>query len=601
MEIFKHSLFSVSGFTCRKPIFMFFLGFLWLIAVSPAAKAQKSFSIEEKVRIAANVDSILSSYLKNCSLTAGGESKYNESAASELRSLFADDARIFDDVIPRYQDYGSEYPYVLDTRLRDEYFRVAYKELKSGIRIRNRKLRISYDQIDSGIVKVYLNRMLEAETKTDGYSVFNNDTVLLKLKVGRPSLNVKISAVEPVGYAALRIRNDADLDGLVDTKDDCPQEKGFLNLKGCPDKDLDGIPDKNDNCIDIPGLPQYNGCPDNWFSYPLVLSASTGPLLNLININAPEVNNLYRPFSDLDPDQSMKDANVKNPGFKAGFAFNAHIAYYFGRKQSNKNNGISIGINLNKYEAPYTLSNAVIHFKDFDGVDFYRRIITIKEATERVRFNTINIPLMFRYRFKVSRKVGLEFCTGPSFNLFFNRQSSEKVLYDAEGAYAYKGDDATGPSRFEYLPTFNPNKIDYLMLRAQDIDPDDLGAIIDASASAAYASLLAADRNYDFELNRDLSDPPGRFSSIETRRGFALNAGLDVTYNIFYRFLFKMGANIIVGRNNSSTGDGEYTFITENRGDSSSNKYNSLFNSNQASTYLAFGVNAGLIIGLFNN
>ena len=600
MQNFNSSHFSLSGYTCRKTVFMFLLVFLCLTAGLPSARAQKSFSNEEKAKIAANVDSILASYFKNCSFTTGSESKYNEAVASELRSLFTDDARIFDDVIPSYKDYGSGYPYGLNTKLRDEYFRSVYKELKSGIRIRNRKLRISYDQIDSGIVRVYLNRTLEAETKTDGYSVFNNDTLLLKLKVFTPTLNIKISAIEPVGYAALRIRNDEDLDGLVDARDDCPQEKGLLNLKGCPDRDLDGVPDKDDDCIDIPGLPQYNGCTDKWFSYPLVLSASTGPLLNLINITAPAANSLFSPYSELDPDQSMQDAKVKNPGFKAGFAFNAHIAYYFGRKQSNKNKGLSIGINLNKYEAPYTLSNAVIHFKDFDGVDFYRRIITIKEATERVRFNTINIPLMFRYRFKVSKQVGLEFSTGPSFNLFFNRQSSEQVIYDAEGAYAYKGDGTSGPSQFDYFPVFNSVNYDYLMLRAQDIDPDDLGAIIDASASSAYANLLAADRNYDFELNRKLSDQ-GRFSSIETRKGFALNAGLDVTYNIFYRFLFKMGANIIVGRNNSSTGDGKYTFITENRDGTSSNKYNSIFNSNQASTYLAFGVNAGLIVGLFNN
>jgi hypothetical protein len=593
------SSFTATANFRRRAVSLLVLAFLWLANGLPVLQAQKIYSNEEKAAIAAKVDSVVMIYLRNSSFTTGGESKYNEAVASELMALFTEDATIFDDVIPKYQDNGNGYPYVLESKSRNDYFRGAFKELKSGIRIRNRKLRVSYDDLETGVVKVYLNRMLEAVTKTEEYAISNNDTVLVKLRISNPSLAVKIASVEPVGQTAFKVKNDADLDGLIDARDECAQEKGFRALKGCPDRDLDGIADKDDNCPDIKGLPQFNGCTDKWFSYPLVLSASTGPLLNLNNINAPEANTLFRPFSDLDPDQSLQTAEVKNPGFKTGIAFNAHIAYYFGKKQSNKNKGVSIGINLNTYEASYTLNNAVIHFKDFDGVDFYRRIITIDEATERVRFNTINIPLMFRYRFKVSRKVGLEFSTGPSFNLFFNRQSTDKVVYDAEGAYAYKGDAATGLSRFDYFQVFNPIKEDYLMLRAQDIDPDDLGGAISASAAAAYANLAEANRNYDFGLNRELSDK-GDFSSIETRRGFALNAGLDLTYNIFYRFLFKVGANVIVGRNNSTTGDNEYTFITKND-NGGPDKYNSLFNSNQASTYLAFGVNVGLIIGLFNN
>lgn len=574
--------------------FRFIMALSLLVFISGTVSAQQKYTNEEKATIARNVDSLIVIYMKNSSLTSGGESKYNDEVASELMALFSQDARIFDDVLPRYSDDGNGSPYKLESKSRSDYFRNLYKEVPTGIRIRNKRIRVSYEELDKGNVHVFLNRLIEATTKTEGYAVSNNDTIQLLLKV-QSGLALKIAAVLQVGSTAFSVTNDADLDGLVDARDDCPAEKGSRTLKGCPDKDGDGIANKDDNCPDLAGETKFNGCPDGWYSYPLVLSASAGYIMALNRIEAPEANTLSRPFDDLDPDQSMKDAKITNPGFTGGIAFNAHIAYYFGRKSSNMNKGVSIGLSLYSYEADYSMNNAVIHFKDFDGIDFYRRILTIREANEKVRFNTVNIPLMFRYRFKPSKKLGMEFSAGASYMLFFNRFSNDKVTYDAEGAYAYKG--GTGVSQFDYFQVFDPIKNDYLMLRAEDINPDDFG--YNGSAAAAYNLLSGADRRYDFGLNRELSDN-GDFAGIETRYGYALNGGLDFTYNIFYKVLFKAGASVIVGRNNSKVSDKEYTFITTDK-ETGEATYHSVFDSNKASTYIAFGVNVGIIVGLFNN
>jgi outer membrane protein OmpA-like peptidoglycan-associated protein len=55
---------------------------------------------------------------------------------------------------------------------------------------------------------------------------------------------------------------DKDKDGIPDQKDECPDEKGMANMKGCPDKDLDGIADKNDRCPENAGAKEFEGCPD---------------------------------------------------------------------------------------------------------------------------------------------------------------------------------------------------------------------------------------------------------------------------------------------------------------------------------------------------
>lgn len=55
---------------------------------------------------------------------------------------------------------------------------------------------------------------------------------------------------------------DTDGDGVADYIDDCPTVAGLTSLKGCPDSDKDGVADKNDACPDVAGLAALKGCPD---------------------------------------------------------------------------------------------------------------------------------------------------------------------------------------------------------------------------------------------------------------------------------------------------------------------------------------------------
>lgn len=55
---------------------------------------------------------------------------------------------------------------------------------------------------------------------------------------------------------------DRDKDGVPDDKDECPDDKGLKELKGCPDRDGDGLTDKKDRCPDDKGPIELLGCPD---------------------------------------------------------------------------------------------------------------------------------------------------------------------------------------------------------------------------------------------------------------------------------------------------------------------------------------------------
>lgn len=54
---------------------------------------------------------------------------------------------------------------------------------------------------------------------------------------------------------------DSDGDGIVDSLDACPLQRGSRLTQGCPDRDHDGVADGVDKCPDVPGLAKYNGCP----------------------------------------------------------------------------------------------------------------------------------------------------------------------------------------------------------------------------------------------------------------------------------------------------------------------------------------------------
>jgi outer membrane protein OmpA-like peptidoglycan-associated protein len=56
---------------------------------------------------------------------------------------------------------------------------------------------------------------------------------------------------------------DRDNDGIVDKKDDCPDEAGPTENKGCPykDSDRDKVLDKDDKCPDVAGAADNQGCP----------------------------------------------------------------------------------------------------------------------------------------------------------------------------------------------------------------------------------------------------------------------------------------------------------------------------------------------------
>ncbi len=54
---------------------------------------------------------------------------------------------------------------------------------------------------------------------------------------------------------------DSDGDGIINSKDECPNQRGEARFEGCPDSDGDGLMDKEDECPQVAGVRERKGCP----------------------------------------------------------------------------------------------------------------------------------------------------------------------------------------------------------------------------------------------------------------------------------------------------------------------------------------------------
>ena len=68
---------------------------------------------------------------------------------------------------------------------------------------------------------------------------------------------------ETIDQIIIERTTDSDGDGVVDVKDECPDQAGPEENRGCPwpDSDEDGVYDKDDSCPDLAGVIEKDGCP----------------------------------------------------------------------------------------------------------------------------------------------------------------------------------------------------------------------------------------------------------------------------------------------------------------------------------------------------
>ena len=130
---------------------------------------------------------------------------------------------------------------------------------------------------------------------------------------------------------------------------------------------------------------------------------------------------------------ALSDVNLGNLKFTNGssFGFDAQLAYFFG----NSNHfGVGLGIMYLSQMGDATLDNFHVQFQSTDDLNnTSREIITANQPVkESLRITNVNIPLVFKYKDRFSKRFGFTVDAGILYNI------QEKTAYKTNASFDYE-------------------------------------------------------------------------------------------------------------------------------------------------------------------
>ncbi len=551
--------------------------------------------------------------------------------------IFDDMHPEFDEQIAMDKQAGKtkENPYKLSSKSKNDYFDELSRDFALGLLTNNKRINISYSNFDEGFVKVALERQIEG-TNTKGLKLQNNDTLVLTISIKNKI--VKISKVEALA-SNLKVMNDKDADGVTDDKDKCADVFGKITSGGCPEKEIvlakvtpkqeavvtkveapvvkpkptpapevkptpkpeavvakveapvvKPTPTKTVTPTPTPEVtptpkpevvivkaeekPVVKKVKDSTRVGNFVFAVALGPQFIKNTITMPGNFEQLGGYTSINKGAS-KMGEIVNPGIKLGFGFNASIAYYFGKKETNKS--ISIGVASMAYNANYQIQNAKYVFDGVDkSGDHYSRIVTLNQANEKLSYNIINIPVMFKYKGVLSQKWAYELGAGVSY-MMVKTTSTYDYNISIEGIYN---------ADYTYSPTDKLNNSTDLLIVNDNIN----GHMYNPNSPTLLSYLEA--NGYDFTYKKSV---PIATVQVKPRNGVALNVGADLIYKIKPKWAVKFGVAYIYAANlKNKADDKNYKIIDKSDG----SDFHSIYDSSAKSKLTAMGLNVGLMIGL---
>jgi len=153
--------------------------------------------------------------------------------------------------------------------------------------------------------------------------------------------------------------------------------------------------------------------------------------------------------------------------FKSGksMGYNLRLGYYFNRKRSL---GVGLGVDYYKQEGTLSMDTFHVEFRSSDAkYPVFRQVIsTTRGIKETVTSQSINIPVLLRYKKDFNERLALTVDAGIMYNLYAKNTYNTNANFDYEAIYKFEGnvpvyDNSPTPSdasllitRAEYLKDF---------------------------------------------------------------------------------------------------------------------------------------------------
>jgi outer membrane protein OmpA-like peptidoglycan-associated protein len=120
------------------------------------------------------------------------------------------------------------------------------------------------------------------------------------------------------------------------------------------------------------------------------------------------------------------------------YGFDAQLAYFFGKKNHF---GIGAGFNYMDQQGDMTLNNFHVEYQstDIHGNTFRQLITSNGPIDEKLTITNMNIPILLKYKYRFSRRLGFMADAGALINLKITNSYSSNASFDYEAIYRFTG------------------------------------------------------------------------------------------------------------------------------------------------------------------
>ncbi len=263
-------------------------------------------------------------------------------------------------------------------------------------------------------------------------------------------------------------------------------------------------------------VPQSNG-------FPVVDLAHGHRLLSRVCIDVNSmVGVLNQKINYADPTSNYPNpVNTKISGLKINNGFShsmdAEIGYYFDLAGSY---GVGTGLMVTHQSSNLTLDDFHIEYKSTDNFNnVFRQVLTSNgQIKEKLMTHNISIPLLFKYKLKITEWIGFNADAGLLFNICEKNHYKTNALFDYEAIYDYSGPQGSVVPIYDYSSV--PAAGDLLMTRSQYLTSNTPAGI------QSYFNTLRAE-GYNVGLGVAPGNNKGVVSAVSGSVGFILRPSVN--------------------------------------------------------------------------
>lgn len=270
-------------------------------------------------------------------------------------------------------------------------------------------------------------------------------------------------------------------------------------------------------------------------------------------------------------------SEIEDIKFKNGlsYGFDAQIGYFFGKK---RHFGLGLGFMFMQQQGDAVIRDFHVEYQAYDvlGRTFTQMITSNGEIKERLNMTNLNIPLVIKYKARLSKRFGFTADLGALFNVQMKNRYKTDATFDYEAAYHVVGSGSDLTTVYDNNPNILYTRAEYERVNPGLNVPE-------------YFNTTLRDAGYSVGLGINPGSKTGSVSYATGSVGFLIQPSLN--YFLSDNVALNIGGYYLYQPFTYST-NGTYRITDENSG------YNSILNSVTSVASQSYGGNLGVRVFL---